>query len=176
MLLLGHETSSSAATFALYELALNQEIQDRLRNEISEVASRHDGEITYDGIMEMKYLDMVFNETLRKFPVVDTQFRKCTTAFRIPNSNLIVPEGVAIMIPVHALHRDESFYDNPDQFDPERFTDENVKKRKPFTYLPFGKLHNALETTIIKRIISQVKVQESASVPALASCKRNSLS
>lgn len=46
-------------TYALYELALNQTVQDRLRREINDVIERHNGKITYDGLMEMTYLDQV---------------------------------------------------------------------------------------------------------------------
>lgn len=57
--LAGFETSSSTATFVLYNLALNIEIQERLRMEIKGVIERNGGEITYDGVKEMKYLQMV---------------------------------------------------------------------------------------------------------------------
>lgn len=110
-----------------------------MRNEIETVLSKYDGEITYDGVMEMKYLDMVFNETLRKFPINDLHFRKCTKEFQIPNSDLTIPLGTAVFISVHALHRDERFFENPDVFDPERFSNENVKKIRPYSYIPFGK-------------------------------------
>lgn len=46
-------------TYALYELALNKAIQDRVRGEIKNVIERHDGKITYDSLMEMTYLDQV---------------------------------------------------------------------------------------------------------------------
>ena len=111
-------------TFSTYELALNQDIQDRLRDEIIEVLARHKGEISYDAIMEMKYLDMVFNETLRRYPVVDIQIRKCVKDFNIPNTNLVIPAGVGIMVPVYAIHNDEQYYENPEKFDPERFSDD----------------------------------------------------
>ena len=54
----GFETSSSTISHALYELAQNQEIQDKLREEIREVYEKH-GELTYDVIKNMKYLDKV---------------------------------------------------------------------------------------------------------------------
>lgn len=57
----GYETSSTAMTFALYELAINQEIQDKVREEILTVMRAHDGIITYEGLSEMHYLHMVFN-------------------------------------------------------------------------------------------------------------------
>jgi hypothetical protein len=58
-LLAGFETSSNAMSFALYELALHPEIQQRLREEILQVLSKQDAKVTYDGIQDMTYLDMV---------------------------------------------------------------------------------------------------------------------
>lgn len=54
----GFETSSSTISHALYELAQNQEIQDKLREEIKEIYEKN-GELTYDVIKNMKYLDKV---------------------------------------------------------------------------------------------------------------------
>lgn len=125
--------------FTLYELALNQDIQDRLRSENEEILSKHNDEVTYDGIMEMKYLDMVFNESMRKYPVVDSQFRKCGKDFKIPDTDLTIPKDTLIILSSHALHNDERFFENPSKFDPERFTPENVKNRHPFAYIPFSK-------------------------------------
>ena len=58
-LLAGFETSASTLSFALYELALHPEIQQNLRAEILQVLSKHDGQLTYDGIQDMSYLDRV---------------------------------------------------------------------------------------------------------------------
>ena len=54
----GFETVSSSLSFALYELAIHPEIQDRLRQEIVECTKNENG-ITYNAIHDMKYLDMV---------------------------------------------------------------------------------------------------------------------
>lgn len=62
----GFETSSTAMTYALYELALNREIQDKVRTEINEAINRHGGTITYDSLMEMTYLDQVIYGKLIK--------------------------------------------------------------------------------------------------------------
>lgn len=43
-----------------------------------------------------------------------------------------------LTIPVYPLHRDPEYFPDPEKFDPERFNDENKKKIKPFTYIPFG--------------------------------------
>jgi cytochrome P450 family 6 len=57
--LAGFETTSATMTFCLYELALNPDIQERVRNEIDTVLERHGGNITYEAISEMEYLDKV---------------------------------------------------------------------------------------------------------------------
>jgi len=55
----GYETSGSTLHFALYEIALHPEIQNRLRAEIVQVLNKHKGQLTYDGLQNMVYLDMV---------------------------------------------------------------------------------------------------------------------
>jgi cytochrome P450 family 6 len=57
--LAGIETSSTTMTFCLYELAQNPDIQERVRNEIDTVLVKHGGNITYEAISEMEYLDKV---------------------------------------------------------------------------------------------------------------------
>jgi len=65
-LIAGYETSASTLTFALYELALHPEIQQRLRAEIVQVLSKHGGKLTYDGMQDMSYLDRVVSGEERK--------------------------------------------------------------------------------------------------------------
>lgn len=57
----GFETASSTLTFVLYNLAMNQDIQEKLRNEINEVVKKNGGKVTYEGLKEMEYLQMVFD-------------------------------------------------------------------------------------------------------------------
>lgn len=57
--LAGFETSATTMTFALLEMALNQDIQDKLRTEISTVLQKNDGKLSYEAIMDMTYLNMV---------------------------------------------------------------------------------------------------------------------
>lgn len=58
-LIAGFETSSTVLTFTAYELALNHDVQSRLREEIFKVLEKHGGDCTYEAIQEMEYLDMV---------------------------------------------------------------------------------------------------------------------
>jgi cytochrome P450 family 6 len=67
----GFETSSTTMTFCLYELALNPDIQERLWNEIDTVLERHGGNITYESVFEMEYLDKVVSGKSTKCSVLN---------------------------------------------------------------------------------------------------------
>jgi len=60
----GFETSSTTMSHALYELALNHTIQDKLREEINEEYKKHGSNLTYEDVKNMSYLDKVFKGTL----------------------------------------------------------------------------------------------------------------
>jgi cytochrome P450 family 6 len=118
---------------------VNQHVQERLRDEINEVMTKHNGQLTFEAINEMNCLDMVFLECIRTFPHDDViQIRQSTRDFNIPNSNLVIPAKTLVLIPVYGLHNDERFWENPEKFNPERFLPENVKKRRSFVFYPFG--------------------------------------
>lgn len=135
----GFHTSASLMSFILYELALNQDIQTKLRNEIDRKLNDNNGKLLYESLTEMKYLEMVVSEGLRKYPPVNVVTRKCTKEYQIPGTKLVVPKNTQCTIPVYSIHRDKEYYPDPDTFDPDRFTDENIRNRTPFTFLPFGK-------------------------------------
>lgn len=141
----GSETSSNTMAFALYELSRRPEVQERLRAEIRQtVAGCAGGRMTYEALMEMEYLHMVVSETLRMHPFGAFLNRRCTLAAGQAGYSLRpfvdydVPDGMCVLIPVAAIHRDPQYYPEPDRFDPERFAPANRANLVPYTYLPFG--------------------------------------
>lgn len=78
------------------------------------------------------------SETLRKYPALTFLMRKALKQYTFPDHNLTVPKGQKIWISVYAIHRDPRIYPDPETFDPERFTEENIKNRNPAHYMPFG--------------------------------------
>lgn len=134
----GYETSSNTIAFCLHELALNAEIQQRTRQDIRDAVEKRDGKLTYDALQDMKYLDMVIQETLRKYPPAPLLSRRCGYKYQIPGSKVELPAGMRVIIPIYGLHHDPDYYPDPGTFNPERFTDENKRTRHPYTYLPFG--------------------------------------
>lgn len=134
----GFETSATTMSFALYELAVNQDIQEKLRKEIISVLKKHDDKLTYEAVMEMTYLDKIIQETLRKYPPAIGVPRVCNTTYNVPGTDIVIEPDTRVHIPIIGIHHDAEYYPDPDVFDPERFNEENKAKRPAFAYLPFG--------------------------------------
>jgi cytochrome P450 family 9 len=139
----GFDTTSSVMAFTGLELAINPNIQRKLKDEIIRAHQECDGKITYEKLLTMKYLDMVVSESLRKWPQAGFIDRKCTKKFTIEperegESPLTINEGDVCWIPAYGLHLDPNYHPDPTVFDPERFSAENKDKINASTYLPFG--------------------------------------
>lgn len=134
----GFETSSSAMTFALFELATHPEIQDKVREEIKTVLGKYEDKITYDSLSELKYMGQVIDETLRKYAPLNFITRQCVEDYKVPGEDVIIEKGTRVLIPVRGIHYDEEYYPDPQKFDPDRFTEEKKRKRNQYTFLPFG--------------------------------------
>lgn len=134
----GFETSSTTLSFALFELANNQEIQERVRDEVLEKLKLHDNKITYEALKDMTYLDQVINETLRMYPPVAQLLRVATQPYHVETMNFTLDKGRMVMIPTYSIHHDPTIYPNPERFDPDRFSPEAVHARHTHAFLPFG--------------------------------------
>ncbi|XP_059618983.1 probable cytochrome P450 28a5 [Phlebotomus argentipes] len=139
----GFETSSIAMAFTLYELAGHKNAQNKLRKEIQDTIASH-GKLTFDIVSEMPYLDQVLNESLRLYPPATTSAKVCTERiqFKVKEGEYrTIEKDDNIAIPIYCFHRDPEFYENPNEFIPERFDQENggVKAfREKGVFLPFS--------------------------------------
>ncbi|KAK0080395.1 hypothetical protein PV326_008191 [Microctonus aethiopoides] len=141
--LAGFDTSSTFMTFLSHLLAFNEDVQDKLRNEIDEVAQEDGGKINYDKLVNLKYMEMVMNEALRLYPPAVVTDRVCVQSFKLPSSlpgynEFTVEKGMIFWLPIYALHHDPKYFPNPEKFDPERFNDDNKSNIIPYTFMPFG--------------------------------------
>ncbi len=128
----GHETTALTLAWALYLCAFDEEVQDKLRAEAQSVL---DGRIaTAEDCDALPYTEQVIKETLRLYPPAALVSRTAQEHDELC-SRPIQPKDT-VMIPIYALHRHQSLWENPDQFDPERFAD-NYKPER-YAYLPFG--------------------------------------
>uniref|UniRef100_H3C2D9 unspecific monooxygenase n=1 Tax=Tetraodon nigroviridis TaxID=99883 RepID=H3C2D9_TETNG len=131
----GYETTSSSLGFLAYSLATNPDIQKKLQEEIDKTFP---GKVrpNYDDLMQLEYLDMVVNESMRLYPIANRLERMAKTSVEI--NGVTIPKGTVVAIPVYALHRDPALWPEPEAFKPERFSKENSANIDPYTYLPFG--------------------------------------
>ncbi|XP_055838038.1 probable cytochrome P450 9f2 [Episyrphus balteatus] len=135
---------SNLMCVAAYELMKNPDIQEKLYEEVSQMNEELNGsEISYDLLKNMKYLNMVVSESLRKWPSAPFLDRVCNKSYNLTDDDgkilLEMKPGDKVLFSVYGSHFDEENFENPSVFDPERFSDENKKSNiKPFTYFPFG--------------------------------------
>lgn len=135
--LAGFETSSTTMSYCLYELAQNAEIQDKARKNVMDSIKKH-GSLTYEAMQDMQYIDQCINESLRMYPPASSLTRSVSKDYKLPNSSVILPKGITLIVPVYAIHRDPEHYPDPERYDPDRFTPDQVAKRNPYCFLPFG--------------------------------------
>jgi cytochrome P450 len=83
---------------------------------------------------DLSLVEQVVDEAMRLYPPVYTMFREATQPVEL--SGYRVPEGAAIMLSQWAIHRSERYWDDPDAFDPDRWTRDADRAR--FAYFPFG--------------------------------------
>ncbi|XP_012526854.1 cytochrome P450 9e2-like [Monomorium pharaonis] len=138
--LAGFDTISTAMCWMTHVIAVNSDVQSKLREEIDNVLIKTNGKPTYEAINGMKYLDAVVNETLRMYPVSSFLDRICTKETELPpptsNSQPIrIKPGDSIWFSALSLQRDPKYYPHPDKFDPERFLNGSVDNS---IYMPFG--------------------------------------
>ncbi|KAL0116399.1 hypothetical protein PUN28_009786 [Cardiocondyla obscurior] len=75
---------------------------------------------------------------MRKYPSIPFLTRICTQEINLETTEIIVPKGTLILMPIFGLHRDPSIYPDPEKFDPERFNADEIAIRHSYTFLPFG--------------------------------------
>lgn len=138
--------------FLVHELACNHTVQSKLFEEIQTAGEAP----TYGKIHELRYLEMVISEVLRKWPPIAGTDRECSKSYEMENSNgnlVTLKVGDVIWIPTFGIQRDQEYWPDPDKFDPERFNEENRPNIKSCTYLPFG---NGQRTCIASRFAIMV--------------------
>nr|AQM57047.1 cytochrome P450 CYP6FJ3 [Sogatella furcifera] len=128
----GSETTANALNFCLYRLAIEKQVQTELQNEID--AALNGQEFNYHTVKKMTYLDQFINEVLRLHPPGGVLFRECTRPYKIPGSDLTIEKDVMISIPVIGLQNDPDYFQEPEKFNPSRFSSPPPKG----IYLPFG--------------------------------------
>nr|XP_054926181.1 cytochrome P450 3A8-like [Dermacentor andersoni] len=104
-------------------------------------------EPSLDVVSKLPYLHCVVSEVLRTYPpesrvqylqIIFVLERSAHEDYVLGDTGIRVPKGCVIGVPVYSMHHDPEFFPNPEMFDPDRFSEENVGSIRPYSYLPFG--------------------------------------
>lgn len=76
-------------------------------------------------------------ESLRLRPPIGEIRRAVTKAYQIPGTNIVLPKGISIVVPIQCIHMDPKYFPEPEKFLPERFDPEKNTIRKE-AYMPYG--------------------------------------
>ncbi|WP_037325544.1 cytochrome P450 [Salinimicrobium terrae] len=127
----GHETTSNALTFTAQLLARHPQAQEKILEEVKNA----NGETTSlaEFIQSCTYTKMVIEESMRLYPPV--YFIDRLNNEKDVFDGLEIPKGSTLLFSMYEIHRHRDFWENPEEFKPERFTD---PKKYSSCYYPFG--------------------------------------
>jgi cytochrome P450 len=130
----GTETTALTLAWALYLTSKHPEAAERIRREGE--TTYGDREPTAADYSSLAFTRAVIQETMRLYPPIWGLIRVASKADSIGGK--AVSPGDRIVLFAYGAHHNPKFWEAPEEFRPERFMDEAAKKRKPYTYLPFG--------------------------------------
>ncbi|KAH6905318.1 cytochrome P450 monooxygenase pc-1 [Coprinopsis sp. MPI-PUGE-AT-0042] len=145
LLLAGRDTTACTLTYAIYMLAENPHVAQKLRAEILQTVGEK-GRPSYEDIYAMKYLRAFINELLRVYPPVPIDVRTANRDTILPNKDgskpFFVAKGTQVSYSLWDMHRRKDLWGpTADDFDPDRFIDERMRKyvtSNPFIFTPFN--------------------------------------
>lgn len=134
LLVAGHETSSNALSWLFYLLSSRPDCLERVRQEFDSVLG--EAPLGYADVPKFEFTTQVIMEGLRLYPPFWMIDRVALADDRV--GDLAIPAGSTVIVYVYGAHHAPRHWQNPENFNTERFTKANDKLHTPFTFLPFG--------------------------------------
>src|SRR5918995_4394703 len=159
LFLAGHETTANALTWASYLLSTHVAVARKMRAEVDEALQ---GRIpTASDLPILTYTRMVIDETLRLYPPAWITNRRAIEDDTVCGYR--IPADATVSISPYVTHRDPTLWENPEGFDPDRFSPERSAGRPHYAYFPFGggprqcigKGFALLEATLVLALLTQ---------------------
>ncbi|KAI3357673.1 hypothetical protein L3Q82_016081 [Scortum barcoo] len=116
-----------------YNLATHPAIQKILQKEIDETLPEK-GQPTYEALIQMEYLDMVINESMRLYPIANRVERMSKASVEV--NGVTIPKGTVVMVSTYPLHPDPDLWPEPEAFKPEQTEGQELCTK--ITKIPFG--------------------------------------
>ncbi len=136
LFLAGHETTANALTWTFYLLSQNPESERKFHAQLDEFLG--DKSLTPEDYPRLKYIEQILAESMRLFPPAWTLGRLATEAHEF--NNFQIPPKSLVLASQFVMHRDARFWENADEFIPERWGKLSIKEAgNKFIYFPFSK-------------------------------------
>ncbi|UFJ42380.1 cytochrome P450 [Brevibacillus humidisoli] len=132
--LAGHETTANTLSWTWYLLSQHPEAERAMQEELDTVLSGRDP--SFEDLQQLPYLHNVIWESMRLYPAVWAINREVVSEVEI-GGHTFTP-GDTLMMSQYVMHRNPRYYANPDQFRPERFSGDLLKRNPPYAFFPFG--------------------------------------
>ncbi|MCB0476685.1 MAG: cytochrome P450 [Crocinitomicaceae bacterium] len=130
----GHETTARTMSATWYALAKNEKARKKLHEELDRELG--DKTPTVEDLFKLPYTLMVVKEVLRMYPAAPFYVRDAIEEDVIDGFK--IPKGAAVMLSPYFTHRHPDFWENPDEFNPDRWAPELEKERHRYCYHPFA--------------------------------------
>jgi cytochrome P450 len=155
----GHETVSSALTWTFYLLSQNPDCWRKLKAEVDEVLGGRTP--TVDDVPKLKYTEYVLLEAMRLYPPIFVLMRRAVDDDIVGGYH--VPKDSTVVLCPYVTHRHRDFWDNPEGFDPDRFTPERSAGLHRMAFFPYGggprkcigNMFAALEMPLVVAMVTQ---------------------
>ena len=134
LLVAGHETSSNALSWLFYLLSSRPDCLERVRHEFDSVLG--EAPLCHADVPKLEFATQVIQEALRLYPPFWMIDRMAVEDDRV--GDIVIPRGSTVIVYVYGAHHAPRYWQNPENFDTDRFIKASEKLRTPFTYLPFG--------------------------------------
>ncbi|XP_030044969.1 cytochrome P450 4B1-like [Microcaecilia unicolor] len=132
----GQDTVASGISWILYCMAKYPEHQEKCREEIREILGDRDT-VEWDDLGKMNYTTMCIKESMRMYPPAPLVLRQLTKPITFFDGRSL-PAGSLVMLNIYAIHRSLSVWEDPEVFDPLRFSPENSSGRHSHAFVPFA--------------------------------------
>jgi cytochrome P450 len=134
LFLAGHETTANTLSWTWWLLAQNPAVEAKLHAELNEVLAGRSPSL--DDLPRLVYTNHVITESLRLYPPAWGTARTAIEDYEIAGYR--VPKGSGVSFTQWTVHRDPRWYDAPEEFRPERWEGDLLKRIPKFAYFPFG--------------------------------------
>ncbi len=134
LLLGGHETTANALVWACWRWSQHPEVAQKLREEVDSVLGQRAPKL--EDFPRLQYVDMVIKETLRVYPPAWILGRQAMQDVELGGYH--VRKGTMVFVSPYVQHHDPRWFEEPEEFHPEHFSEEKEKKIRAYAYIPFG--------------------------------------